>query len=48
MSGFAKRLARVQPSAIRVLNERALELKAMGHNPIDLGVGEPDFDTPPA
>ena len=46
MSGFAKRLARVQPSAIRVLNERALELKAMGHNPIDLGVGEPDFDTP--
>ena len=46
MSGFAKRLARVQPSAIRVLNERALELRAMGRNPIDLGVGEPDFDTP--
>ena len=46
MNGFAKRLARVQPSAIRTLNERARELKAMGRNPIDLSIGEPDFDTP--
>ena len=46
MNDFARRLARVQPSAIRTLNERARELKAMGRDPIDLCLGEPDFDTP--
>jgi aspartate aminotransferase len=46
MNGFAKRLARVQPSAIRTLNERARALKAMGRKPIDLSIGEPDFETP--
>ncbi len=46
MNDFAKRLARVQPSAIRTLNERARELKAMGRDAIDLCLGEPDFDTP--
>jgi len=46
MNDFAKRLAQVQPSAIRTLNARARQLKAMGRDPIDLGIGEPDFDTP--
>ena len=46
MTDFASRLARVQPSAIRTLNERARELKAMGRDPIDLSIGEPDFETP--
>ncbi len=46
MKDFAERLARVQPSAIRTLNERARELKAMGRDAIDLCLGEPDFDTP--
>ena len=46
MNGFASRLSRVHPSAIRTLNQRVRDLKAMGHDPIDLGIGEPDFDTP--
>jgi aspartate aminotransferase len=46
MNVFAKRLARVQPSAIKELNDRAREMRAMGHDPIDLTIGEPDFDTP--
>jgi aspartate aminotransferase len=46
MNRFAERLARVQPSAIKTLNERARELNAMGCNSIDLSIGEPDFDTP--
>ena len=46
MTDFASRLSRVQPSAIRTLNERARELKAMGRDPIDLSIGEPDFETP--
>jgi aspartate aminotransferase len=46
MSEFALRLARVQPSAIIALTERARELAAMGRDPIDLGIGEPDLDTP--
>ena len=46
MNDFASRLSRVNPSVIRTLNQRVRDLKAMGHNPIDLGIGEPDFDTP--
>jgi len=46
MTDFASRLARVQPSAIRTPNERARELKAMGRDPIDLSIGEPDCETP--
>ena len=46
MNDFAARLDRVHPSAIRTLNERARDLKAMGHDPIDLSIGEPDFETP--
>ncbi len=46
MNEFASRLSRVQPSAIKTLNERARELKAMGRDAIDLTIGEPDFETP--
>jgi aspartate aminotransferase len=46
MNDFASRLARVKPSAILALTRRARELRAMGRDPIDLSIGEPDFDTP--
>jgi aspartate aminotransferase len=46
MTEFASRLSRVQPSAIKTLNELAREMRARGENPIDLSIGEPDFDTP--
>ena len=46
MNDFASRLTRVKPSAIIALTERARELEAMGRTPIDLSIGEPDFDTP--
>jgi aspartate aminotransferase len=46
MNDFASRLARVRPSAIIALTQRARELAATGRDPIDLGIGEPDLDTP--
>ena len=46
MNLFASRLAGVKPSAILALTRRARELQAMGHDTIDLSIGEPDFDTP--
>jgi len=46
MNAFASRLSRVQPSAIKTLNDLAREMRARGENPVDLSIGEPDFDTP--
>lgn len=46
MGVFASRLAGITPSPIAVLSQRARDLKAQGKDIIDLGVGEPDFDTP--
>ena len=46
MNEFASRLSLVRPSAIRTLNQRLRDLKATGRDPLDLGIGEPDFDTP--
>ncbi len=46
MGLFARRLDDIAPSPIAVLSQRARELKAQGFDVIDLGVGEPDFDTP--
>lgn len=43
----ASRLAPVQPSASAGISHKAKALKAAGHDVIDLGLGEPDFDTPP-
>ena len=46
MTDFASRLSRVQPSAIKTLNDLAREMRARGESPVDLSIGEPDFDTP--
>ena len=43
----ASRLAPVQPSASAGISHKAKALKADGHDVIDLGLGEPDFATPP-
>ncbi len=45
MSFLSRRLAIVKPSATLAINSRALELKTQGKDVINLGVGEPDFDT---
>jgi aspartate aminotransferase len=42
----AKRLEAVQPSMILSLVQKARELAAAGYPIIDLGIGEPDFETP--
>ena len=42
----ASRLAPVQPSASMAVSQNAKALAAAGHDVIDLGLGEPDFDTP--
>nr|MBX2825311.1 aminotransferase class I/II-fold pyridoxal phosphate-dependent enzyme [Gammaproteobacteria bacterium] len=42
----AKRLAAVKPSASMAVSGQAKAMKARGIDVIDLGVGEPDFDTP--
>ncbi len=40
------RLAGVKASASAMLSERAKALRAAGQDVLDLGLGEPDFDTP--
>ena len=42
----ASRLAPVKPSASVVVSQHARALKSEGRDIIDLGIGEPDFDTP--
>ena len=39
-------IAQLRPSATLAVSARARQLKAQGRQIIDLGVGEPDFDTP--
>ncbi len=46
MSFFASRLDRIKPSPTLAVTSKARELKAAGRDVIDLGAGEPDFDTP--
>ncbi len=46
MKYAASRLAQVKPSASASVSLHAAALKAAGHNVIDLGLGEPDFNTP--
>ncbi len=43
---LAKRLATVKPSATFAVAAKAAKLKSEGKDVINLGVGEPDFDTP--
>ena len=46
MTFLASRLNRIHPSPTFALIKKAGELKALGRNIINLGVGEPDFNTP--
>ena len=39
-------VARIRESATIAVSQRARALKAQGREIIDLGAGEPDFDTP--
>jgi len=48
MNYAASCLAAVKPSASATTSELAKAMKAQGHDVIDLGLGEPDFDTPVA
>lgn len=47
MKFAASRLAPVKPSASAWVSQAAKVAKAAGEDVIDLGLGEPDFDTPP-
>lgn len=46
MKYAASRLDSVEPSASAWISQAAKEAKARGEDVIDLGLGEPDFDTP--
>ena len=46
MNLLSSRLDPVKPSATAWVSQAARELKAQGHDVIDMGLGEPDFDTP--
>ena len=48
MTNFVKadRLAEVKVSEIVVMSEAARQRRAEGHDVINLGIGEPDFNTP--
>ncbi len=43
---LADRIQKIKPSLTFAISAKARELKAQGHPVINLGVGEPDFDTP--
>jgi len=44
---YATRAGRIQPAATLALSARASELRRAGADVVNMGVGEPDFDTPP-
>jgi aspartate aminotransferase len=46
MPFLADALKRIKPSATIAVTQKALMLKAGGHDVIGLGAGEPDFETP--
>ncbi len=46
MEYLSARVQRIKPSPTLSLSVRVNQLKAEGHDIINLGVGEPDFDTP--
>ena len=43
---LADRTLRVKPSATFAVAAKAAQLRSQGIDMIDLGLGEPDFDTP--
>src|ERR671917_1542429 len=42
----AANVARMQPSSTLAAMQAAIALRAAGHDVVDFGPGEPDFDTP--
>lgn len=46
MAFLANRLSRIKPSPTLAVSAKAKALKAEGRDILELGVGEPDFDTP--
>ena len=46
MKFASSRLDPVQPSASALVSQAAKDAKARGEDVIDLGLGDPDFDTP--
>ena len=47
MPPLASRVGRIKPSPTIAVSTRAQEMKAAGRDVVNLGSGEPDFDTPP-
>ncbi|MGL5742554.1 MAG: pyridoxal phosphate-dependent aminotransferase [Legionella sp.] len=43
---LAKRVQKVKPSPTLAVAAKATQMRTQGHDVINLGVGEPDFDTP--
>ncbi len=46
LNPVSSRLAPIKPSASAWVSQAAKALRAQGHDVIDMGLGEPDFDTP--
>lgn len=46
MTRLSRHLQAIEPSPLIALTKKIAALRADGHNVIDLGIGEPDFDTP--
>lgn len=46
MGQLSKKVSGIKPSITLAVSAKAIALKMQGHDIIDLGVGEPDFDTP--
>ena len=46
LNPVSSRLTPIKPSASAWVSDAAKKLKAEGHDVIDMGLGEPDFDTP--
>jgi aspartate aminotransferase len=46
MSIISNNLKKIKPSSTIAVTQKARELKMLGKDVIDLGAGEPDFDTP--
>ena len=46
LNPVSSRLSAVKPSASAWVSAAAKQLQAQGHDVIDMGLGEPDFDTP--
>lgn len=46
LNPLSQKVERIKPSITLAVAARTIELKAKGKDIIDLGVGEPDFDTP--